>query len=257
MPDARQTLQTIGRAAATAGVFVGRKIAQGYNSIDPDVVRHLAQVPLLSYSLFISRRDPIEAGEPDGHPPLIFVHGLGGNRGNFWPMALFMRFSGRKRSYKIHFDGSQSFDDMAAALARFVRDVQEATGESTVEVVAHSMGGLIARLAIVDYDLGDAVRTLITLGTPHKGTFPARFANTDHTRLLRPESELIRHLEAHPLPAHIRTVCFWSKNDLLVLPAESGVLDGAEAVELTPFTHYSYLLDPKGWSSVAHALQQV
>ena len=251
MADMKQVLQVTGHALARAGVFVGSKVAQAVKAVDPDVYRHAVQVPLLSYSLLVSRHETIEAGKDDGHPPLIFVHGLGGNRGNFLLMAGYFRLMGRRRSYKIHFDPGQSMADMAAALADFITQVLAVTGAPQVEMVAHSLGGIVARMAITDHGLGgDTVKTLVTLGSPHRGTYAARFANTETTRLLRPDSDFMKTLADTPLPAGVRTVCLFSHNDLLVIPGPMACLPGSREVDVTPFTHYSYLLDPKSWSVV-------
>ncbi|RJO74560.1 MAG: alpha/beta fold hydrolase [Myxococcales bacterium] len=255
MKDWRDVLSLIGAGAAKTAMTAGRKVAEGYHAIDPDVTRHLAHVPLLSFSLFVSRREPIAPGEPDGHPPLIFVHGLGGNRGNFLLMALYLRLYGRKRSYKIHFDPGQTIEQMAVALAHFIQDVRQATGSESVDLIAHSMGGLVARLALSEPGLDGAARTLITMGAPHKGTYSARFANTEVTRALRPDSELMRRLAAMGWPKGVRGATFFSRNDLFVLPAESATAEGAEAVDATPFTHYSYLIDPRCFVKVAQALE--
>lgn len=244
-----------GKAVVKAGGVVGRKVAEGYGSIDPDVMRHLAQVPLLSYSLFVSRKEVIEAGVDDGHPPLIFVHGLGGRGGEFLLLSRFLWVMGRKRSYSIHFDDGQSVVDKAAALARFIRDVKKATGCPQVDIVAHSLGGVVSRLAIANHRLGTSVETLVTLGSPHKGTYPARYGNTSDLRDLRPDSELMTRLNSRPWPKNVRGVTFWSRNDLLILPPESAAMEGTEQVDSTPFTHYSYLLDPRSWIAVAQALE--
>ena len=254
MADMAHMFKTVGKAIAAAGVWTGGKIAEGYNAIDPDVRRHIAQVPLLSYSLFVSRKEKIDPGVDDGHPPLIFVHGLGGNRGNFLLMAGYFRFMGRRRSYKIHFDPGQSMDDMATALASFVRQVKKATGQSQVEIVAHSLGGVVARLAVNELRIAPSVKTLITLGSPHHGTYAARYANTDTTRNLRPDSDMIARLNTKPLPKHIRGISFFSSNDVFILPADSAVAEGTEAIDMTPFTHYSYLFSPTSWQRVWAAL---
>lgn len=254
MSEFSDILRTTGKGLKTAGLFVAGQARDLYRKIDPDVPRHLVQIPLLSYSLLVSRRETIEPGESDGHPPLIFVHGLGGNRGNFLLMAWWLRAHGRKRSYKIAFEPGQSIDEMAAALAQFVEEVRTATGEERVEIVAHSLGGIVARLALNEHGLQDRIRTLVTLGTPHHGTYPARYANTETTRDLRPDSELIRRLNAKPWPASVRGVTFWSRNDLFVLPAESAALQGTEIVDATPFTHYSYLIDFKAFKAVTDLL---
>lgn len=247
---------SVGKFIVKSGEAVGSKIAELYKKIDPDVARHLSQMLLLTYSLFVSKREKIEAGEPDGYLPLIFVHGLGGKRGDFLLMSWYFWLTGRKRSYKIHFEKGQSIDDMATALARFVRDVKKATGEKQVEIVAHSLGGIISRLAISKHRLASSVKTLVTLGTPHKGTYSARYANTDITRDLRPDSDLIKKLNKKPLPKSVRCVSFWSRNDLLILPAESAALENSEQIDATPFTHFSYLLNPKCWTAVEDALNK-
>jgi triacylglycerol lipase len=54
----------------------------------------------------------------------------------------------------------------AEELARLVRMIPA----KKVNVIAHSMGGLDARYAIAKLGLADRVASLITIGTPHRGT---------------------------------------------------------------------------------------
>jgi len=256
MPNYREIATKIGMEIVNAGAFAGRNLVKAYRSVDPDVMRHAAQLPLLSYTLFTSRQEIIDPAVPDGHPPLIFVHGLGGDRGNFLPMAWYMWFRGRVRSYRIHFRPGMSIQQMAAALADFVKAALKTTGEEQVEMVAHSLGGIVARFAITEWELERSVKTLITLGTPHKGTYAARYANTEVLRELRPGSRMIKMLDEYGWPRNVRGVTMWSENDLLVLPPEFAVVEGTEQVDMTPFTHYSYLISPKSWTKVEKALSE-
>jgi len=256
MVEFRDVISKVGMEALNAGSFVGRKAVEAYKAVDPDVMRHVAQLPLLSYTLFVSKREEIEPGTPDGHPPLIFVHGLGGDRGNFLLMAWYFWLMGRKRSYRIHFEPGRPTEQMASLLAEFIIEVKKVTGEDRVDLVAHSLGGIVARLAISDHDLAPSVKTLITLGTPHKGTYAARYANTKMLRDIRPDSDLIKRLNNTPWPEGVRGATFWSRNDLLVLPAESAIMEGTEQVDITPFTHYSYLISPKCWILVERELMR-
>jgi pimeloyl-ACP methyl ester carboxylesterase len=255
MATFKEVMTAVGHTAAKAGAFVGTQVAYAYRSVDPDVMRHASQLPLMSYSLFARRPAPVEPGTPDGYPPLLFVHGLGGGRGDFLPMAGYLWVRGRKRSYRVHFDGGTPPQEQASQLAAFVEEVLEVTGESQVEIVAHSLGGVAARLAILDHDLGPVVKTLITLGSPHGGTYPARYGNTLTTRDLRPESELIVRLSEAGWPEDVRGVTLYSHSDLVILPALSAAVPGTEQRDMTPFTHYSYLIDPDGWAAVATALE--
>ena len=57
-----------------------------------------------------------------------------------------------------------------AERARALADYVEALEEPTVNIVAHSMGGLDARYAISKLNLAPRVASLTTIGTPHHGT---------------------------------------------------------------------------------------
>ena len=245
---------TVGKSFVVAGRSVGRYSAHLYHCIDPDLKRHLIQSPLLSYSLFASRKEKIRPQKPDGHLPLIFVHGLGGSRSDFLPMSSYFWLKGRSRAYRIHFKKGQTIVQMAKALAQFVRKVKKTTGEKKVEIVAHSLGGVIARIAVMDHRLANSVKTLVTLGTPHQGTHSARLLNTANLRDLRPDSIFMEKLHRKKWPKNVKVLTFWSRSDLLILPPESATLPGIKAIEMTPFTHYSYLIDPKCWQSVHQSL---
>ncbi|MEO0137395.1 MAG: alpha/beta fold hydrolase [candidate division WOR-3 bacterium] len=55
----------------------------------------------------------------------------------------------------------------AKRLAEFINKVLTATGASKVDIVAHSMGGLVARAAIKYYGSAGKVRKLLMIGTPN------------------------------------------------------------------------------------------
>lgn len=58
----------------------------------------------------------------------------------------------------------------AAVLARYIAGVKKATGAEMVDVVAHSMGGLVARYYIARLMPKRDVAQLLMLGTPHGGS---------------------------------------------------------------------------------------
>lgn len=53
--------------------------------------------------------------------------------------------------------------------AKIHERVRELGDDTKVVVVAHSMGGLVARLWVAEHDTGERCRGIITLGTPHGG----------------------------------------------------------------------------------------
>lgn len=250
-----------GRAIGRAAAWVGRSIANGYRAVDPDVRRHVAEMPLLGLMMLTARERPIERVADDGHRPILLVHGLGGHRGTFLPMRAFLRLSGRRRVFAVGLPSGVPIEELGRALASLIAqivDVNELAEDATIDVVAHSMGGLVARLALDDPQAARRVATLVTLGTPHAGTYLARYAATDHTLQLRPGSKVIERLAAQVPwrgpPSLPRLVAFWSDADMLLLPPSSARVEGAENVEMPGFTHYGYLLNPRGFARVLTAI---
>ncbi len=253
------------RAGVQLGL-VGRRAGQAaldaWNAVDPDLLRHAAQLPLMGLTLLGPSRPPLAVLPDDGYRPILFVHGLGGHRSNFAPMRLWFRLHGRARTYGIGFTPELTLEQMAVELRAAIREALAVNGlehDAQVDLVAHSMGGLISRLALEDPQTAGQVAHLITLGTPHAGTQAARFARTPHIRELRPDSPVITRLSAQlpwPGPPTLpRLTSLWSHSDLLLLPASTAVVPGAENVEMPTFTHYSYLLDPTSAKRVWAALQ--
>jgi pimeloyl-ACP methyl ester carboxylesterase len=216
----------------------------------------------MGLTLLSSRRRRVAALEDDGQRPIIFVHGLAGHPGNFLPMQKFFAYRGRKRTYAVGLDSVSTIQKSADQLSSFIEEVIRVnvlSPNATVDVVAHSMGGLVARLAVQDPTTSARIATLITLGTPHLGTYAARFGGTQNLLDLRPGSavmtELLSQLPWRGPPDQPRLVALWSLADVLLLPAEAGRADGAPAVEMTGFTHYSYLLHPLAWTRVLALLE--
>ncbi len=239
------------------GKGLGVKTLSAFSAVHTDVYRHLMHLPLLSYSLFVPRRAPVRAAKATCFRPVILVHGLGGSRGDLLPMEYYLRLFGRKQTYRIDLSKKRSIKDMSRALAKFVERVLRVNQCEKVDLVGYSMGGIISRLAIEDHALGSAVHSLITLGTPHLGTVSAKFSDTPLSRSLRPDSPIIQRLKDLPWPEGVRGVSFWSRNDLLVLPSQTAAAAGTVQIDVSPFTHFSYLIDPRSWSHVRAALDGV
>mgnify|MGYP002633649491 CR=1 FL=1 len=246
-------------AGLLAGLRVaGNGMAAAYDAVDPDARRDLARMPVLGITSLGPRHTPPVAKGDDGHRPLILVHGLGGNRGNFRLMRGWLGLQGRRRSYAVGLPVDVPLADLGRHLAHYVDEVvavNKLGNDSQVDIVAHSMGGLVARLALLDVGTAQRVHSLITLGTPHHGTQAARFTGHHRGRDLRPDSDVMQQL-AGQVPWHgpVRLVCLWSHADPLMQPADTARVEGAENLELPQMTHIQYLLDRRAWRAVREAL---
>ncbi len=78
--------------------------------------------------------------------------------------------------FPFPYDWEKSNVDTAILLKQKIADVRAVCGCAKVDIVAHSMGGLIARQYIQSVDYQNDVDQIIFLGTPHLGSVFAYFA---------------------------------------------------------------------------------
>lgn len=170
------------------------------------------------------------------------VHGLAGHPGNFALMRGWFALRGRRRTVPVDLRGMDDVDRMAQRLRDEIARVLDATPspDGRVDVVAHSLGGLVVRRALADADTAARVGACVTLGTPHRGTYTARFADGPLVQALRPgvPGDEPWPAEAPPMLA------LWSDADVLVVPGRAATLDGAHNVEVPGVTHFGYLTRP-------------
>ena len=101
----------------------------------------------------------------------------------------------------------------AAGLSVEVERIVEETGFERIHIIGHSLGGLIARYYVTRLG-GDArVHTLITLGTPHQGSYAAYAVPTTLMQQMRPGSHLMRELDRPVRGCRTRFISYWSDND--------------------------------------------
>jgi pimeloyl-ACP methyl ester carboxylesterase len=119
--------------------------------------------PLLPLFYFVGRR--LAAGATT---PVVLVHGYTQNRVDFLRIARALARAGRGPVYGFNYPWFGAIHANAARLARFIEGVQRETGASRVDLVAHSLGGLVA-LEYLHVAGTDSVRRLVTIASPHAG----------------------------------------------------------------------------------------
>jgi hypothetical protein len=158
--------------------------------------------------------------------PILLVHGMIDNRSIFTLLRRGLRRRGFGRVVSINYSPMTSDVRVAAAwLAEEVESLVAETGYERVHVIGHSLGGLIARYYVTRLGGHRRVHTLVTLGTPHEGTFNAYALPSNLCRQLRPGSELMRELGAAVPGCGTRFVAYWSDLDQLVFPQRNARLN--------------------------------
>jgi pimeloyl-ACP methyl ester carboxylesterase len=162
-----------------------------------------------------------------GHPPVLLLHGFVDNRSAFTLLRRSLQRHGWT-TLQAHNYSPLTGDIRAAAqvLGPHIEHICEQSGHRRVDIVAHSLGGLIARYYVQRLGGDTRVRTLVTLGTPHSGTraIPA-LAPHPLARQMRPGSEVLEELSRPATGCRTRFVAFWSDLDQLMIPVEAARLD--------------------------------
>ena len=136
--------------------------------------------------------------------------------------------------------------DSPTEYAKVVNERLEAISEEygrDVDVVAHSMGGLDSRWAIEKLDAAQYVDDLVTLGTPHQGTYVAYLgALTDGGRDMIPGSDFLTTLNDGTLAEGVEYLALWSSADELIDPDEYASLPdpGAASVDVARSENSGY-----------------
>lgn len=128
-------------------------------------------------------------------PPLLLVHGYQCNRGFWFWLRRKLEAAGWTVATHDLEPVYADIDRYALGIARRIDEVLTATGAEQVVLVAHSMGGLACR-AYLRRCGGDKVARLLTLGSPHQGSFLARFGLGANARQMRVGSAWLTDLAA-------------------------------------------------------------
>jgi triacylglycerol lipase len=188
-----------------------------------------------------------------GQRGVVLVHGFFCNRAFWTHWMLRLRSEGRVFVAVDLEPAFGSIDDYVAVVNQAVHQVQEATGLPPV-VVGHSMGGLAIRAWLaarpLPKDAGSevdgSVHRVITLGTPHHGTWLGHFSNTINGMQMQLQSEWIDALENKEKTQNsMEFVCFYSNCDNIVFPVSSAKRDGADNRLVRSRGHVDMAHDPQ------------
>lgn len=194
---------------------------------------------------------------PTGQRGVVLVHGFLCNRGVWLPWLPELRARGHAYVALTLEPAFGSVDDYVAAIDTAMRQVQAATGLPPV-LVGHSMGGLAARawLRTLAQPPAQRVHRILTLGTPHHGTWPARFSHTTNGMQMRLDSPWLQALAASEGAAQRALFsCWYSDCDNIVYPARSATLDGADNHLLHGLGHVHMVYAPQVRAACWQALQ--
>lgn len=181
-------------------------------------------------------------------PAVVFVHGFVCNRGLWLP---WMR---RLRSQNVPYVSVNlepvfgDIDGYIPLMSDAVRRAQALTGLAPV-LVCHSMGGLVAR-AWRAAEPDTPVHRIITIGSPHRGTWLGRFSRVANGRQMRQDGGWLgalarREAQLKPKDTYADFVCWYSNADNIVFPASTATLPGADNRLVPGAAHVALAFHPR------------
>ncbi|MDB5965279.1 MAG: alpha/beta fold hydrolase [Polaromonas sp.] len=163
-----------------------------------------------------------------GRRGVVFIHGFFCNRG-LWTPWLEQVKAGGHAFVAVNLEPVfGSIDDYAPQIEAAVAEVTRVTGLPPL-LVCHSMGGLAARAWLKIGRAEARVHHVVTIGTPHRGTWLARFGHGHNGRQMRLSSPWQAQLDQDmPAGRHALFTCWYSNTDNIVFPASAATLPGAD-----------------------------
>ncbi len=217
---------------------------------------------LLLYYVLGRRMDPVllrgsRQRRPDA-VPVVFVHGYMQNRVGFVGLARALARQGFGPLYGINYPWFLSITANAQRLERFVAKVCAETKAPMVDLVCHSMGGLVA-MEMLHGEASSStlkVRKCVTIATPHAGVSWRGPMIGFGASMLRKGSKLLTAQAGYKVA--IPTLSLYSTHDNIVFPMTTSQLAtrGGKDVAIEGLGHLSILFSPVVAENVASFLAE-
>lgn len=205
--------------------------------------------------------------------PVLLLQGFGSTRRSLRILEKRLRADGFA-TFSLRLGGlfgtlnTRGIDVLARHVLQKIASLRERFHLGPIAIIGHSKGGLIGRYVVSCLDGAAHVHTLVTLGTPHQG-FPMRqLARVTplgliykSLRQMRPASKLFRYLISRPLPASVRCVSIYSRDDTIVPPMLCALSNGQPAphvmnIEVPGLSHSDYLIKGKAYAVIREYLSK-
>ena len=197
----------------------------------------------------------------DHHPPVLLIHGFLGTRGSMYVIEQRLIADGfNVISFNLGMLNVRDIRSSALLIHRKVLAVLEQTKQPRIDIIGHSMGGLIGLYYIKRLGGRQHVRRLIQLGTPNHGTWVALLGvatlgllSSSSWQLL-PGSPFLSDLHRGPLPQEVEFYSIGAERDW-VCPPDATHLEGAHTITV-PLGHSSLVMSEEVYRKVLWALRK-
>ncbi len=216
--------------------------------------RHLARGNRIQRRAFFDTID-------ETRPPVLLLHGYLGTRGSMYILERRLNDDGVcVFSFNLGSLNVRDIRTSAFLIHRKIESILAQTSVKKIDIIGHSMGGLIGLYYVKKLGGHEKVRKLVLMGTPLKGTWTALLGvatvglfSSSSWQLL-PGSRFLRELEAGPLPSDVDYYTIAAQRDW-ICPPESTPLEGAKSLTV-PLGHSSLVMSEEVYRHVLWALRK-
>ena len=150
-------------------------------------------------------------------------------------------------------NGDAGLDELALQVSRFVEE--HIPAGQKLDLIGFSMGGLVARFYVQRLGGIDRVSHLITLSSPHRGSYIAYLRANSGTRQMRPGSPFLQELNRDvKMLERIRVSSIWTPFDLMIVPAVSSKFAAGQDYRIPVIAHPSMVKDSRVFQLLDHLL---
>lgn len=211
-------------------------------------LRHLLRGNKIDRRAFFEKVD-------DSRPPVLLLHGYMGTRGSMYILERRLAEDGHcVFSFNLGALNVRDIRSSAFLVHRKVEAILAQTSVKKIDIVGHSMGGLIGLYYVKKLGGHEKVRKLVMMGTPSKGTWVALLGVmaagllSQSSWQLLPGSRFLRELHQGPLPESTDVYTIAAERDWVCPPASTPV-DGAEPISV-PYGHSSLVMSEQVYHHV-------
>ncbi len=184
---------------------------------------------------------------------VIFIHGYMANPSCFYPLVCYLMAHGISQNILFFkYNSSVGIERAAIELRSFIT---RSLGGGRIDLVCHSLGGIIAQVFLQMLGGSRKVDRFITIGSPHEGTYNAYWVPSRIGKELRPGSVLLGRLKkTAEATSQVTTVAITGEYDNIVLPRSSAHTGNHFCIKETG--HLGLLLSPQAMKLILNTLSQ-
>jgi triacylglycerol lipase len=190
--------------------------------------------------------------------PVVFVHGYTGSPSNWTTAETVFEAGGysANRLFAFSYNSYGNNVTNAQSLASYVDSVKQQTGATQVDIVNHSMGGLVSLWYLKELGGASSVRRLASIAGANHGTTSAGACLQYTTcQQMYPGSSFLQTLASgDETPGPTTYATWYSPCDGIIIPYTSTELSGATNNQVTCQTHIGYLTDTVTLTAVRNYL---